>query len=75
MTTVSVFKRPSRAHLFRSFLEAKGVAADVFDESLATTSWAQTNPKEGIRVVVRDEDGEVATKLLAEFDGGTDGED
>ena len=71
MTTVSVFKRPSRAHLFRSFLEANGVAADVFDESLATTSWAQTNPKEGVRVVVRDEDGELATRLLAEFEGGT----
>lgn len=68
METVARFYKGEDAYLFRSFLESEGIAAHVFDEYTPQMHWLYTNAIGGIRVVVSEEDAEMAAELYRAYE-------
>jgi hypothetical protein len=68
MVTIAKFSKSEDAYLFRSFLNAQGIEAHIFDEHISQLFWHYTQAFGGIRVVVADEDVEQAEELYLEYD-------
>ena len=68
MNTIARFYKSEDAHLFRSFLESKGISAHVFDEHTPQLHWLYTIAIGGIRVMVDPADAEKAAELYADYD-------
>jgi hypothetical protein len=62
--TIASFSKPEEAHLFRTRLEAAGIAAYVQDEHFIQMDWLISNAIGGVRVQVADEDLDAAREFL-----------
>lgn len=67
MTTIATFTAPEDAHLFRTFLESRGVEGFIFDENFVQLFWHYSNAIGGVRVVVEPEDAEDAAAVHQEY--------
>ena len=67
MKTIATFQVPENAHLFRCFLESRGIEAHVLDENVVQLFWYYSNAIGGVRVVAAEEDIEQAKALHAEY--------
>jgi hypothetical protein len=67
MTTVATFTVAEDAHLFRSFLESRGIEAHVLDENMVQLFWHYSNALGGVRVVVDELDVEEARAAYQEY--------
>ena len=65
MKTIATFSKPEEAHLFRTRLEAAGIAAFVQDEHLIQMDWLYSNALGGVRIQVPDQEVEAAREFLA----------
>ena len=65
MKTIATFSKPEEAHLFRTRLEAAGIAAFVQDEYFVQNNWLWSNAIGGVRVQVADEDCDAVREFLA----------
>ncbi len=69
MTTVATFTTPEDAHLFRMFLESRGIKGFLLDEYFVQTFWHYSNAIGGVRLAVNDEDEEEAAEVYQEYMG------
>jgi hypothetical protein len=67
MTTIATFTSPEEAHLFRSFLESRGIEGFVFDENVVQLFWHYSNAIGGVRLAVAAEDAEEARTVYHEY--------
>jgi hypothetical protein len=67
MVTVARFQTPEEAHLFPSFLESRGISAELFDEDVVQLFWHYSNAIGGVRVVVGPDDEEEAAEAHREY--------
>ena len=67
MVIVARFQTPEEAHLFRSFLESRGISAELFDEHVVQLFWHYSNAIGGVRVVVGPDDEEEAAEAHREY--------
>jgi hypothetical protein len=67
MTTIATFTSPEDAHLFRMFLESRGIEGFVLDEYFVQLFWCYSNAIGGVRVVVDESDAEAAGKAHDEY--------
>ncbi len=67
MTTIATFTVPEEAHLFRTFLESRGIEGFVFDENMVQLFWHYSNAIGGVRVAVDDDDVEEAATAYQEY--------
>ncbi len=67
MITIASFTQSEDAHLFRMFLESRGIAATLFDEHFAQLAWHYSNAIGGVRVAVAEDDAEAAADLHGEY--------
>lgn len=67
MKTIATFTTPEDAHLFRSFLESRGIEAHLLDEYFVQLFWHYSNTIGGVRVAVAEEDAETAAALHQEY--------
>ena len=65
MKTIATFSKPEEAHLFRTRLEAAGIAAFVQDEHFVQMDWLYSNVIGGVRVQSADDDLDSAREFLA----------
>jgi hypothetical protein len=67
MTTIATFTLPEDAHLFRTFLESRGIEGFVLDEHFVQLFWHYSNAVGGVRVAVNEEDADDARNLHQEY--------
>jgi hypothetical protein len=67
MTTIATFTVPEDAHLFRTFLESRGIEGFVFDENVVQLFWHYSNAIGGVRVAVDEDDAEDAFTAYQEY--------
>lgn len=67
MVTIARFRVPEEAHLFRTFLESRGIVAHVFDEHMVQIAWYYSDAIGGVRVVVDQEDVEEAADRYRDY--------
>jgi hypothetical protein len=67
MTTVATFTVPEEAHLFRTFLESRGIEGFVLDENVVQLFWHYSNAIGGVRVAVEEIDIEDASTVYQEY--------
>lgn len=67
MKCIATFPSVEDAHLFRAFLASRGVEAVLLDEYVSQTSWHYTQALGGVRLVVAEEDEEVALGFYQEY--------
>lgn len=67
MKLLATFPSVEDAHLCRSFLESRGVAAILLDEHVSQIFWHYTQALGGVRLVVAEEDEEMALGLYQEY--------
>jgi hypothetical protein len=67
MTTIATFPTPEDAHLFRAFLESRGIAGFLLDEYVTQLFWHYSNAIGGVRLAVHDEDAEEAAVVYHEY--------
>ncbi|MEO5916017.1 MAG: DUF2007 domain-containing protein [Luteolibacter sp.] len=67
MKTITTFTVPEDAHLFRSFLESRGMEAFVLDEHFVQLFWYYSNAIGGVRVAVDETDEDEAGALYGEY--------
>jgi hypothetical protein len=67
MITIARFQVPEDAHLFRAYLESRGISATVFDEHVVQLFWHYSNAIGGVRVVVPEEEVPEATAAHREY--------
>ncbi|MGJ8726080.1 MAG: putative signal transducing protein [Roseibacillus sp.] len=67
MHAVATFQEAEGAHLLRSFLEANGISAHLFDEHLVQTVWHYSNAVGGVRVMVSSQDEELAREITQSY--------
>lgn len=67
MTTIATFTVPEEAHLFRTFLESRGIEGFVLDENFVQLFWHYSNAIGGVRLTVDDEDAEDAAAAYHEY--------
>jgi hypothetical protein len=67
MTTISTFTVPEEAHLFRTFLESRGIEGFVLDENVVQLFWHYSNAIGGVRVAVAEVDEDEATTIYGEY--------
>ena len=67
MTTIATFTVPEEAHLFRTFLESRGIEGFVFDENVVQLFWHYSNAIGGVRVAVDEDDVEDAFTAYQEY--------
>lgn len=69
MTTIATFTVPEDAHLFRMFLESRGIGGFVLDEHFVQLIWYYSNAIGGVRVAVNEEDADEACNAYHEYMG------
>lgn len=62
MTTIATFPTPEDAHLFRTFLESRGIEGILLDEHFVQLFWHYSNAIGGVRVAVDELDVEAASE-------------
>ena len=67
MTTIAAFTVPEDAHLFRTFLESRGIESFVLDEHFVQLFWHYSNAVGGVRVAVNEDDADEAQSLREEY--------
>ena len=67
MTTIATFPTPEDAHLFRAYLESRGIEGFLRDENTAQLFWIYSNAIGGVRLEVADEDAEEAAEIYHEY--------
>ena len=67
MITIATFTVPEEAHLFRTFIESRGIEGFVLDENFVQLFWHYSNAIGGVRVAVDDEDAEDAFTAYQEY--------
>ncbi|MES2924853.1 MAG: hypothetical protein V4819_25080 [Verrucomicrobiota bacterium] len=67
MITVATFTTPEDAHLFRMFLESRGIQGFLLDENFVQLFWNYSNAVGGVRLVVEEEDGNDAALAYQEY--------
>jgi hypothetical protein len=67
MTTIATFPTPEDAHLFRLFLESRGIVGFLQGEYISQLFWIYNNATGGVRMEVADEDAEEAAALYHEY--------
>lgn len=67
MTTIETFTVPEDAHLFRTFLESRGIEGFVLDEHFVQLFWHYSNAIGGVRVAVNDDDVAEARDIHQEY--------
>lgn len=70
METIATFTTPEDAHLFRMFLESRGIEGVILDEYFVQLCWQYSNAIGGVRLVVEEEDAEEAATLYQEYRAG-----
>jgi len=56
MTTLATFTVPEEAHLFRTYLESRGIEGYVIDENVVQLFWHYSNAIGGVRLTVHEDD-------------------
>ena len=56
MTILATFPTPEDAHLFRSYLESRGIEAVLLDEYFVQLFWQYSNAVGGVKVAVDEQD-------------------
>ena len=67
MTTIASFPTPEDAHLFRAFLESRGIEGVLLDEHFVQLFWHYSNAVGGVRVAVAEDDEREAVELYREY--------
>lgn len=67
MTTIATFTVPEEAHLFRTFLESRGIEGFVLDENVVQLFWHYSNAIGGVRVAVAEDDEDEASMFYEEY--------
>jgi hypothetical protein len=67
MTTIATFTTPEDAHLFRAFLESRGIEGFLLNENIAQLFWIYSNATGGVRLEVADEDAQEASVIYQEY--------
>jgi hypothetical protein len=67
MTTIATFPTPEDAHLFRAFLESRGIEGFLLDEYITQLFWHYSNAIGGVRFAVHDEDADEAVSVYQEY--------
>ena len=67
MITIATFPTPEDAHLFRAFLESRGIAGFLLNENITQLFWIYSNAVGGVRIEVADDDEEEAAALYHEY--------
>lgn len=67
VTTIATFTVPEEAHLFRTFLESRGIEGFVLDENMVQLFWHYSNAIGGVRLAVDDDDAEDALTSYHEY--------
>ncbi len=67
MITIATFTVPEDAHLFRTFLESRGVEGFVLDENMVQLFWHYSNAIGGVRVAVAGDDEQGASLIYQEY--------
>ncbi len=69
MTTIATFTVPEEAHLFRTFLESRGIEGFVLDENFVQMCWHYSNAIGGVRLAVAADDADQAVAAYREYMG------
>lgn len=67
MITIATFPMPEDAHLFRAFLESRGIEGFLLNENITQLFWIYSNATGGVRLEVADEDAQEAAALYHEY--------
>lgn len=67
MILIATFTVPEDAHLFRTFLESRGIEGFVLDENVVQLFWHYSNAIGGVRLVVDDADADDAVTAYHEY--------
>jgi hypothetical protein len=67
MTTIATFPTPEDAHLFRAFLESRGIEGFLLNENITQLFWIYSNATGGVRLEVADEDVQDASVIYHEY--------
>ena len=67
MTIIATFPTPEDAHLFRAFLESRGMEGFLLDEYVTQLFWHYSNAIGGVRFAVHDDDADDAVVIYQEY--------
>ncbi len=67
MTTIATFLTPEDAHLFRAYLESRGIEGFLLDEYVVQLFWIYSNTIGGVRVAVNETDADAATSAYESY--------
>jgi hypothetical protein len=67
MITIATFTVPEDAHLFRMFLESRGIESFVLDENFIQLFWHYSNAIGGVRLVVDEDEADDAAAAYREY--------
>jgi len=67
MKTIARFQTPEDAHLFRAFLESRGIEGFLLDEYVVQLFWHYSNAIGGVRLAVNDDDADEAAAFFREY--------
>lgn len=67
MITIASFPTPEDAHLFRAFLESRGIQGVLLDEHFVQLFWHYSNAVGGVRVAVAEDEAEEAAEIYTEY--------
>ena len=67
MHVIASFPTPEDAHLFRTFLESRGIGGVLLDEHFVQLLWHYSNAIGGVRVAVAEDDAEEAAEIYGEY--------
>ncbi len=67
MTTIATFPTCEEAHLFRAFLESRGIEGFLLNENITQLFWIYSNATGGVRLEVADDDVEEAAVIYHEY--------
>lgn len=67
MITIATFTVPEDAHLFRMFLESRGIEGFVLDENFVQLFWHYSNAIGGVRLVVDEDEADDAAAAYQEY--------
>lgn len=67
MITIASFPTPEDAHLFRAFLESRGIQSVLLDEHFVQLFWHYSNAVGGVRVAVAEDEAEEAAEVYTEY--------
>lgn len=67
MKTIATFTTPEDAHLFRTFLESRGIRGHLLDEYYVQLFWYHSNAVGGVRLAVDEHDADEASTIYQEY--------